>query len=99
MATAATTPAVRLRQLLPDAGAELEFEYGRGHQWHLVLRVERLLPPTEEMRTPLVLAGAGTSPPMDVGGPWGYEEWRGEAEGGKVRFDVAVVNARLALLR
>jgi hypothetical protein len=100
-ATPPAAPEVRLRQLLPDAGAELEFEYGHGHAWHLMLRVERLLAPAEELRTPLVLAGGGTSPPVDVGGPWGYEEWRGEREGAGVRprFDVEVVNARLALLR
>ncbi|HEX7122112.1 MAG TPA: plasmid pRiA4b ORF-3 family protein [Gemmatimonadaceae bacterium] len=68
---------VRLRQLLPDAGAELELDYGNGHPWHLVVRLERLLPPSEEVRTPLCLDGAGAAPPMDVGGPWGYEEWRG----------------------
>lgn len=67
---------VRLRQLLPDAGAELELDYGNGHPWHLVVRLERLLPPSEEVRTPFCIGGEGTAPPMDVGGPWAYEEWR-----------------------
>jgi hypothetical protein len=69
---------VRLRQLLPDSGAEVEFEYGDDHAaWHLVVRLERVLPPDDELRTPLCLDGAGAAPPVDVGGPWAYEEWRG----------------------
>jgi len=66
----------RLRQVLPDAGSELEFEYGNGHAWHLVVRLERLLPPNDDLRTPVCLDGGGGTPPVDVGGPWAYEEWR-----------------------
>jgi len=66
----------RLRQVLPDAGSELEFEYGNDHAWHLVVRLERLLPPNDYLYTPLCLDGAGGTPPVDVGGPWAYEEWR-----------------------
>ncbi len=74
---------VRLRQLLPDAGSELEFEYGNGHAWHLMVRVERVLPPDDAARTPLCVSGEGSTPPVDVGGPWAYEEWRsGGGSGG-----------------
>jgi pRiA4b ORF-3-like protein len=71
----------RLRQVLPDAGTELEFEYGNGHAWHLVVRLERLLPPNDDLRTPYCLDGAGGTPPVDVGGPWAYEEWRAGSAG------------------
>jgi hypothetical protein len=67
---------VRLRQVLPDAGSELEFEYGSGHAWHLPVRLDRLLPPNDEQRTPVCVDGGGAAPPVDVGGPWAYEEWR-----------------------
>lgn len=70
---------VRLRQVLPDAGAELEFEYGSGHAWHLVVRLDRLLPPNEDARVPVCVDGGGQTPPVDVGGPWAYEEWRSES--------------------
>jgi hypothetical protein len=69
---------VRLRQVLPDAGAELEFEYGNGHAWHLTVRLERLLPPNDTRRPPVCVDGGGGTPPVDVGGPWAYEEWRSE---------------------
>jgi hypothetical protein len=69
---------LRLRQVLPDAGSELEFEFGDGHPWHLLVRLDRLLPPNEELRTPFCVEGSGGAPPLDVGGPWGYEEWRAE---------------------
>lgn len=67
---------LRLRQVLPDAGAELELEYGNGHPWHLQVRLERLLPPNDDVFTPWCEAGGGASPPMDVGGPWAWEERR-----------------------
>lgn len=69
--------AVRLRQLALDPGAELEFEYGSGAPWHFIVRLERVLPPNDRLVTPWCLDGAGAAPPIDVGGPWGFEEWRG----------------------
>ena len=76
----------RLRQVLPDAGAEMEFEYGVAHDWHLAVVLDRLLPPNEEMRIPYCVDGAGGAPPLDVGGPWAYEEWRaGRPESGGYR--------------
>jgi hypothetical protein len=73
------TQDTRLRQVLPDAGSELEFEFGEGHAWHLMVRLDRLLPPNDEVRTPYCVDGSGAPPPLEVGGPWGYEEWRTEA--------------------
>ena len=97
----------RLRQVLPDAGSQLEFEYGEGHPWHLVVLLDRLLPPNDEVRTPYCVEGSGGAPPLHVGGPWGYEEWRAErpSDSGShtavdpprvpLRFDPGVVNAEL----
>ena len=92
---------VRLRQVLPDAGAELEFEYGNGHPWHLQVRLERLLPPNDDVVTPWCEAGGGAAPPMDVGGPWAWEERR-SADLGEDASEIApgfnrdVVNAEYA---
>jgi hypothetical protein len=104
---------VRLRQLLPDTGAELEFEYGNGHVWHLLVRLDRVLPPNAARRPPLCVAGSGSAPPVDMEGPWAYEEWRrteGFAEltdknvtsGHRTvipRFNADVVNAELERLK
>jgi hypothetical protein len=83
-----TSEEPRLRQLLPDAGAELEFEYGSDPPWHLMVHLERLLPPNVELRTPWCEAGAGAAPPMDAGGPWAWEERR---TAGLSATDAAVV--------
>lgn len=77
---------VRLRQLLHDPGAELELEYGSGHPWHFVLRLEHVLPPNDQLVTPWCVSGAGNAPPVDVGGPWAYEEWRGEGGGAETEL-------------
>jgi hypothetical protein len=89
----------RLRQLLPDAGAELEFEYGAEPPWHLMVRLERLLPPNEEVRTPWCESGAGAAPPIDAGGPWAWEEHRtagltGTEDEVEPGFNPAAVNAQ-----
>jgi hypothetical protein len=73
---------VRLRQLLPDTGSQLELEYGDRHPWHLVLVLERILPPGGDLATPLCVGGWGSAPPVDIGGPWAYEEWRSGRAGG-----------------
>ena len=78
----------RLRQVLPDAGSQLEFEYGEGHPWHLVVLLDRLLPPTwsgpwgyEEWRA---------ERPSDSGSHTAVDPPRVP-----LRFDPGVVNAEL----
>lgn len=73
-----SVPELRLRQVMHDPGDVLEFEYGAGEAWHLTVRLEGVLPAREDMRTPWCVGGAGESPHVDVGGPWGYDEWRHE---------------------
>jgi hypothetical protein len=75
---------LRLRQLLPDSGSQLEFEYGDGQSWALTLVLERILPPDDEVITPVCLGGWGSAPPVDIGGPWAYEEWRSGGPSGCV---------------
>lgn len=92
---------VRLRQVLPDAGTGLEFEYGAGHPWHLEVHLERLLPPNDDVVTPWCEAGGGAAPPMDVGGPWAWEERRSagpgeDANGIAPGFNRDAVNAEYA---
>ena len=63
----------RLRHVIPDVGAELEFEYGEPpFQVHVV--VERLLPPNDGVTAPTCLGGAGEAPHIDSGGAWAWEE-------------------------
>lgn len=59
---------LRLRQLLPDAGTSLEFEYGAGEPWRVLVRVERMLPAGDALATPRCVAGEGESPPLESGG-------------------------------
>lgn len=75
---------VRLRQLLPDAGTSLEFEYGDGRR-RVNVQVERILPPNEDIATPRCLAGEGAAP---LEGP-----------AARLGFSVDVVNAELEKLR
>lgn len=59
---------VRLRQLLPDAGAELEFEYGDSAPWYVHARVGKIFAPSDAIATPRCLEAEGIAPPLDAGG-------------------------------
>jgi hypothetical protein len=102
---------VRLRQLLPDAGASLDFEYGEP-PWHVTVRVERVLPPPGNPGPPECLAGEGAPPHVDGGDVWRWQEERatglvdllaGGIHGAAVNrptagVNVAAINAELAHL-
>jgi hypothetical protein len=99
---------VRLRQLLPDAGTSLEFDYGAGEPWRVLVRVERLLPADDALATPRCLAGEGESPPLESGGADLWNEHRAVVEGEdsgdlsdrpRVGINLDLLNAELERLR
>lgn len=104
---------VRLRQLLPDAGAELEFEYGDTSVWYVNVRVAKTFAPSDAIPTPRCLDAEGIAPPLDAGGAavWnerGHEsadeppyELAGASRNARTHVPVGVdaINAELALLR
>ena len=49
--------------------------YDFGDGWEHRVKVEKVLPPDPDLRSPLCLAGANACPPEDVGGPPGYIEF------------------------
>jgi len=76
---------VRLRQLLPDAGTSLDFEYGDSRRRAVHVQVERLLPPSGDIATPRCLGGEGAT---TLEGP-----------ASRLGFSAAAVNAELERLR
>jgi hypothetical protein len=49
--------------------------YDYGDDWRHRVKVEKVLPPDSELRSPLCLAGRNACPPEDVGGTPGYIEF------------------------
>jgi hypothetical protein len=49
--------------------------YDYGDDWRHRVKVEKILPPDSELRSPLCLAGRNACPPEDVGGTPGYIEF------------------------
>lgn len=106
---AAELTGVRLRQLLPDVGAEMEFEYGDAAAWIVHARVARVLPPDDgSIVTPRCVAGEGASPPIDAGGALVWNErahaddGEGDASGSvrpRVRVPLDLINAELDRVR
>lgn len=65
----------KLNQVFASEKQSYTYIYDFGDDWihHIVL--EKILP--DEMKHPVCLAGKGTCPPEDCGGPWGYENLKG----------------------
>ena len=104
---------VRLRQLLPDAGAELEFEYGYASVWYVHARVGKVFAPSDRIATPRCLEAEGIAPPLDAGGAAAWNERHNEStdelvhelaagsDAGSARVTIRLdaINAELAQLR
>jgi hypothetical protein len=64
-----------LKQIASKKGGRFVYEYDFGDGWEHGLKVERIGPPTQGTRYPLLLEGERACPPDDVGGVYGYEEF------------------------
>lgn len=65
---------VRLRQLLPDVGRTIIYEYDFAASWRHLVRLDQMRPPDPLTRLPFCVGGARACPPEDCGGPYGYGE-------------------------
>jgi len=65
---------VKLKVLLPKAGAEVIYEYDFGDAWEHELLLEEILPWPDEALLPRCVAGERACPPEDCGGPPGYAD-------------------------
>lgn len=63
----------RLADVVPDAESRLRYVYDFGDNWEMDILVEKILPPHENFKSPLCMAGKRAGPPEDCGGAWGYE--------------------------
>ena len=64
-----------IRQIAPDIKRKFIYEYDFGDSWEHDVLVEKILPPDPEFKHPVCVTGKRASPPEDVGGVWGYEEF------------------------
>ena len=65
----------KLGDLVLRENSQVGYDYDFGDNWEHVLLVEKILPPQQDMRSPVCLAGARACPPEDVGGIGGYEDF------------------------
>ena len=66
----------RLRDVLPDVGSRLRWDYDFGDGWEHDVVVEEIGPRRSDVGSPICLAGSMACPPEDCGGPLGYEDLR-----------------------
>lgn len=66
---------LRLRDIGLRIGDRFEYVYDFGDNWQHVLELEDTMPLTVEAVYPLCVGGENTTPPEDVGGVSGYEEF------------------------
>jgi hypothetical protein len=68
----------KLGDLIPrfvPEGGKFIYIYDMGDYWEHEIQVEKILPDSDQQKTPMILAGRRRCPPEDVGGPWGYENF------------------------
>lgn len=65
-----------LADLVVDAGASsFKYVYDFGDEWRCSVRLQALTMAAPRVFYPLLLAASGRTPPEDVGGPSGYEDY------------------------
>ncbi|MEC5293611.1 plasmid pRiA4b ORF-3 family protein [Aurantimonas sp. C2-6-R+9] len=66
-----------LQDVIEDLGVRsFEYLYDFGDGWEHSIRIEAITPATEGLHYPRLIEASGRCPPEDVGGPWGYDEFR-----------------------
>lgn len=66
---------VRLREVLPRVGTQFEYLYDFGDSWRHELLLEAIVLPDPGAQYPRCLTGERRTPPEDVGGSSGYEDY------------------------
>lgn len=67
---------VSLLSAVQDTGAKsFKYLYDFGDGWTHSIKTERTFPAIG-MERPMLLEAAGRCPPEDIGGPWGYQQFR-----------------------
>lgn len=66
---------IRLRDLITQVGAQFEYLYDFGDSWYHDLLLEAILMPEPSVPYPRCVAGERSTPPEDVGGTTGYENY------------------------
>lgn len=66
---------VRLREVVPRVGTHFEYLYDFGNSWRHDLLLEAMVLPNLGTEYPHCLAGERRTPPEDVGGSPGYEDY------------------------
>jgi len=66
---------VRLRGVVPRVGTQFEYLYDFGDRWRHDLVLEAIVLPDLGTDYPYCLAGERHTPPEDVGGSSGYEDY------------------------
>jgi hypothetical protein len=59
-----------------DKGSTFLYKYDFGDSWHHILEVEKVLEPEPGQRYPVCVKGKRATPPEDVGGIPGYEQYQ-----------------------
>ncbi|WP_241691205.1 plasmid pRiA4b ORF-3 family protein [Roseovarius sp. A46] len=65
-----------LEKMIDQTGTRtIQYVYDFGDDWDHSIRIERVNEAAPGMTYPRLLKASGASPPEDVGGAWGYEEF------------------------
>jgi len=68
---------IQICNLLKEEEQTLSYQYDPGDDWQMTIKLESILIDKEKnYRKPVCLDGENSAPPEDVGGTWGFEEFK-----------------------
>jgi hypothetical protein len=65
----------QLAKVLKSEGDSMVYQYDFGDDWQHEVVLEKIVPVSDLLKTPICLAGERRCPPEDVGGVQGYQEF------------------------
>ena len=65
---------MHVSDLLTKEKDKIEYEYDFGDGWVHEIRLEKILPADDTMKSPVCIGGELACPPEDCGGIWGYAQ-------------------------
>ncbi len=65
----------KIKDYFSEDNPKADYIYDFGDNWEHIVKLEKILPKSENQEYPVCLAGKRKCPPEDCGGVWGYMEF------------------------
>jgi len=67
---------IKISDILKSTKDKIKYLYDFGDSWEITITLERVLDAKNDMNYPVCIRGKRNSPPEDIGGVWGFENFK-----------------------